>query len=118
MDDIKTILNDFLISTKATSALILDEKGTLITSLDVDYSDSIAAMSAAILSMCDKFLSDLEKGVLKQLFLKTSEGIVIGNRIGNSNFIIIFSDGGSNLGLLMKTTEELAGELSKKTFLK
>ena len=98
--------------------MILDAKGKLITSLDLNYSDSVAAMSAAILSMCDKFLSDLEKGTLKQLFLKTTEGVIIGNKINSSNFIIVFSEDGTNLGLFMHKTEELATDLAQKPLLK
>ncbi|MCD0464664.1 roadblock/LC7 domain-containing protein [Flavobacterium sp. ENC] len=118
MNEITTILNDFLVNTKSTSALIVNGKGKLITSLHIDYGDSVAAMSAAILSMSEKFLSDLDKGSLKQLFLKTAEGVVIGNKISGSNFVVAFSKDGSNLGLLMRTTDELSTELSKNSLLK
>jgi len=118
MNEITSTLNTFLTTTKSTSALILNGKGKLITSLHVDYGDSVAVMSAAILSMSEKFLSDLEKGSLKQLFLKTSEGVVIGNKINSSNFVIAFSKDGSNLGLLMRNTDELSTELGKNSLLK
>ncbi|WP_264553145.1 roadblock/LC7 domain-containing protein [Flavobacterium sp. N2038] len=118
MNEITTTLNDFLVNTKSTAALILNGKGKLITSLHVDYSDSVAAMSAAILSMSEKFLIDLDKGALKQLFLKTSEGVVIGNKISGTNFVIAFTKEGSNLALLMRSTEELSAELSKNSLLK
>lgn len=84
MNEITTTLNDFLVSTKSTAALILNGKGKLITSLNLDYGDSIAAMSAAILSMSEKFLIDLEKGSLKQLYLKSAEGVIVGNKISGS----------------------------------
>ncbi|MEG0850370.1 roadblock/LC7 domain-containing protein [Flavobacterium plurextorum] len=118
MNEITSALNDFLTSTKATAALILNGKGKLITSLNLDYGDSVAAMSAAILSMSEKFLLDLEKGLLKQLYLKTSEGVVIGNKISGTNFVIVFSKEGSNLALLMRSTDELSSELSKNSLLK
>ncbi|WP_264535390.1 roadblock/LC7 domain-containing protein [Flavobacterium sp. N1736] len=118
MNEITSTLNDYLVTTKSTAALILNGKGKLITSLHIDYGDSIAAMSAAILSMSEKFLLDLEKGSLKQLFLKTNEGVVIGNKINSTNFIVAFSKDGSNLGLLMRTTDELSAELSKNSLLK
>jgi predicted regulator of Ras-like GTPase activity (Roadblock/LC7/MglB family) len=118
MNEITTILNDFLVSTKSTSALVLNGKGKLITSLQVDYSESVAAMSAAILSMSEKFLVDLDKGALKQLFLKTTDGVVIGNKINSTNYVITFSKDGSNLALLMRSTEELATDLSKNSLLK
>ena len=118
MNEITSTLNDFLVNTKSSAALILNGKGKLITSLHLDYGDSVAAMSAAILSMSEKFLIDLDKGALKQLFLKTSEGVVIGNKISGTNFIIAFSKDGSNLGLLMRSTDEVATELSKNSLLK
>lgn len=118
MNEITTILNNFLINTKASAALILNGKGKLITSLNLEYSDSIAAMSAAILSMSEKFLLDLDKGSLKQLYLKSSDGVVVGNKISGSNFVIVFSKEGSNLGLLMHSTDELSVELSKNSLLK
>lgn len=118
MNEITSTLNNFLVDTKSTAALILNGKGKLITSLHLDYGDSIAAMSAAILSMSEKFLIDLDKGSLKQLYLKSSDGVVIGNKISGSNFIIAFSRDGSNLGLLMRSTDEVALELSKNSLLK
>lgn len=118
MNEITSTLNDFLVTTKSTAALILNGKGKLITSLHIDYGDSVAAMSAAILSMSEKFLIDLEKGALKQLFLKTSDGVVIGNKISGTNFVIAFTKEGSNLALLMRSTEELSAELSKNSLLK
>jgi predicted regulator of Ras-like GTPase activity (Roadblock/LC7/MglB family) len=118
MNEINTTLNDYLTSTKSSSAIIVNGKGKLITSLHLDYGDSVAAMSAAILSMSEKFVADLDHGSLKQLFLKTTEGFIIGNKINQSNFIIAFSKDGANLGLLMRTTEETATELSKNSLLK
>ncbi|QOG03412.1 roadblock/LC7 domain-containing protein [Flavobacterium sp. MDT1-60] len=118
MNEITATLNDFLVTTKSTSALILNGKGKLITSLHLDYGDSVAAMSAAILSMSEKFLIDLDKGSLKQLYLKTSDGVVIGNKISGSNFIIAFSKEGSNLGLLMRSTDEVSIKLSQNSLLK
>lgn len=118
MNEINTILNDFVIDTKSSSVLIINGKGKLITSLHINYEDSVAVMSAAILSMSEKFLTDLEKGSLKQLYLRSTDGVIIGNKITNSNFVIIFSKDGSNLGLLMRTVEELSNELSTKPLLK
>jgi predicted regulator of Ras-like GTPase activity (Roadblock/LC7/MglB family) len=118
MNEINTLLNEFLIQTKSTSALILGAKGKLITSLHLDYSDSVAAMSDAILSMSDKFLTDLDKGLLKQLYLKTTDGVVVMNKINSSHSIIVFSNDGSNLGLFLRNIDELSIQLSKSTLLK
>lgn len=75
-------------------------------------------MSAAILSMIQKLLTDLEKGSLKQLYLRSEDGVIIANKITNSNFVIIFSRDGSNLGLLMRKADELSTQLSTNSLLK
>lgn len=118
MNEITTILNEFLIQTKSTSALISGVKGKLITSLHLDYSDSVATMSDAIVSMSEKFLSDLDKGALKQLYLKTTDGVAVANKINNSHSIIVFSNDGSNLGLFLRNIDELATQLNKISLLK
>ncbi|MCV9927790.1 roadblock/LC7 domain-containing protein [Flavobacterium sp. LS1R49] len=118
MNEITTILNEFLIQTKSTSALISGTKGKLISSLHLDYSDSVAAMSDAILSMSDKFLTDLDKGLLKQLYLKTTDGVAVINKINNSHSVIVFSNDGSNLGLFLRNIDELSTQLSKINLLK
>lgn len=119
MNEITIILNEFLIQTKSSSALISGAKGKLITSLHIDYSDSVAAMSDAILSMSDKFLTDLAKGALKQLYLKTTDGgVVVMNKINNSHSVIVFSNDGSNLGLFLRNIDELATKLSSISLLK
>lgn len=118
MNEITTILNEFLIQTKSTSALISGTKGKLITALHLDYSDSVAAMSDAIVSMSEKFLTDLDKGALKQLYLKTTDGVAVMNKINNSHSIIVFSNDGSNLGLFLRNIDELATQLNKISLLK
>lgn len=118
MNEITTILNEFLIQTKSTSALISGAKGKLITSLHLDYSDSVSAMSDAIVSMSEKFLTDLDKGSLKQLYLKTTDGVAVMNKINNSHSIIVFSNEGSNLGLFLRNIDELATQLNTISLLK
>ncbi len=118
MNEITTILNEFLIQTKSTSALISGVKGKLITSLHLDYGDSVATMSDAIVSMSEKFLTDLDKGSLKQLYLKTTDGVAVMNKINNSHSIIVFSSDGSNLGLFLRNIDELATQLNKISLLK
>ena len=68
-------------------------------------------MSNAILSMCDKFLEDVEKGSLKQVFLKTTTNIIVFNKITDTLALVVFSRLGTNLGLFLHKVEELAADL-------
>lgn len=117
MNEITITLNNFLVHTKSNAALVLNGKGKLIHSLQLDHGDCVAAMSAAIVSMSEKFFSDLQKGKLKQLFLKSADCVVIGNKISENNFFIAFSAEGTNLGLLLRSADEAASELGKNALL-
>ncbi len=118
MNQISTILSEFLEKSKAESALVFGEKGKLFNAANLNFGDSVAAMSNAIVSMSEKFLVDLDNGILKQLFLKTNEGVIIGNKVSKFNYVFVFTNDASNLGLLMHSVEDLANELSKTPILK
>lgn len=118
MNEITTLLNNFLVKSNSSAALVVDAKGKLVTSVEVEFADCIGAMSAAIASMSEKFLEDLTKSPLKQIYLKSGNGLVIGNKINSSKFLFGFAPDGSNLALLMRLSDETAGELAGISLLK
>jgi predicted regulator of Ras-like GTPase activity (Roadblock/LC7/MglB family) len=65
-------------------------------------------MSAAILSMCDKYLEDLEKSPVKQLMIKTNDSIIVFSKIDTEKVIVVLANSGINLGMFMHQLELLA----------
>lgn len=109
MNDLKiTILENFLKDSNSESVLVIDEKGKLEASVNVSNQESIGAMGAAIISMTAKFLDDLENGIMKQMFIKTTDSLVVFNKIDDNHALIAFSKDGKNLGLFLRSVEELA----------
>lgn len=112
MLETENILKEFLVQNNAETALITNYFGEVIVSVNVDHSDSIAAMSSAILSMCDKYLEDLEKDSLKQLMIKTTDGIIIFAKINDGKVLILNAKSGGNLGMFLHQSELLAKKLN------
>ncbi len=106
------VLKEFLIENNADFALVTNYFGEVIVSVNVDHSESIAAMSSAILSMCDKYLEDLEKDSLKQLIIKTTDSIVIFAKIDTSRVVVTIAKTGTNLGIFLHQSELLAKKLN------
>lgn len=107
-----SILKKFLKENNAEFALITNYFGDIITSVNVTQPDSIAAMSSAILSMCDKYLEDLEKNSLIQLIIKTTDAVIVFSKIDNGTVLVILAKAGANLGMFLHQTELLTKKLN------
>ncbi len=105
------ILETFLKDSNSESALVINNSGSIVVSLNVEHDNSICAMSTAILSMCSKYLEDLESGTVKQIYIKTTDSLIVFNKIDENNTMIVFSKDGKNLGLFLRNVEETANKL-------
>ncbi len=112
MSDQENLINNFILENNADGALITNYFGEVILSINIEHNDSIAAMSSAILSMCDKFLEDLEKDSLNQMIIKTNNGTIIFAKINESKALVVFGKSGINLGMFLHQTELLAKKLN------
>jgi predicted regulator of Ras-like GTPase activity (Roadblock/LC7/MglB family) len=108
---INTILESFLEETKSEDIIVIDARGNTVAAVHIKQEAAVSAMSGAIIAMCDKFLDDLEKGLLKQMYLKTTIGIIVINKININNSVIVYSKNAGNLGLYLHNVEELASKL-------
>lgn len=107
----EVIIQEFLKETDSESALIMKVGGLIKLEVNVPHTNSVAAMSDAIVSMTEKFLEDLEKGTLKQLYMKTSEGFFVFTKIDEENLVLVFKKSGSNLGMFLHQIDALALKL-------
>ncbi len=107
----KVIIQEFLKETDSESALVMKVGGLIKLEVNVPHTDSVAAMSDAIISMTEKFLEDLERGVLKQLYMKTSESFVVFTKIDDENIVLVFKKSGVNLGMFLHQIDALAIKL-------
>ena len=106
------ILKNFREENNADFASITNYFGEVIAAVNIDNQDSYAAMSAAILSMCDKYLEDLDRQATSQLILKTSDGIIVFSKISVDNVVIVGAKSGVNLGMFLHQSELFAKKLN------
>ena len=81
---------------------VVSEDGLIIASSlpqDVEE-DQVAAMSAAMLSMGTRIASELDRGDLKQLFVKGSKGYVVTVNAGPNAVLLSLARKEAKLGLI------------------
>ncbi len=66
---------------------------------DVDE-DRISAMSAAMLSLGDRIASELGRGVLDQVYIKGSDGIIVLMAVGEDAVLTVLARSRAKLGLI------------------
>ena len=108
----QTLLQEFIAESKSDSVIVFDSSGKVILAENLNFEDSVAAMSNAIISMCNKFLSDLEKQELKQLITKTSDSIIVFTKINNEKTVAVFNNAASNFGIFLHQVDALAKKLN------
>lgn len=107
------VLNVFLKDSNSQMCLLIDSSAKVLGQVDVGYVESVAVLSNGIVSMVEKFNQDMSFGKLKQLQIKTTEGIVFFQKVTDKNTLIVFTQENMNLILFLKRLEEVAIELNK-----
>ena len=98
------------------SALISTEGLIIASDMPANFDeDVISAMAAAIISIGEQITNELDRGKLKQVYIKGKMGYVLLNSLGNEAVLIALIDSSAKLGLIMfnmtKTSEEIKNSL-------
>jgi len=97
------------------AAAIVDNDGMMIaSSLPSDIAeDSVAAMSAAMLGLGERIVSELKRGQFELVSLKGKEGYVILVRCGPDAVLSILAGASAKLGLIYLDSARTAKEIAR-----
>ena len=112
--EINTILHN-LISTNSSieGVALVTSDGLMISShlsSEMDE-DRISAMSAALLSLSERAVEELEKGTPEQVTLKGSNGYIVLTSAGEEAVLTVTTDVSAKLGLLYMDIKRAAKDL-------
>jgi len=100
MDRLKEILERAMKSIPDIEALALvSVDGLPIRAVLPDNidEDRIAAMGAALISLCERVAKDLKEGELNQVVVQTSNGYVVGIPVADTAILIVLIKKGASL---------------------
>ncbi len=110
---INAVLDELLKGTDAEGAVIVSTDGLSIAS-ELRASrdeDRIAAMSATILSLGEKFASELERGNLEQLYIKGDNGYILFKGISDFAVLGLIVSNETRLGMLFLQMKNAAEKI-------
>ena len=75
--------------------------------------DRISAMSAAMLSLGDRIASELARGILEQVHIRGTEGIIVLKAIGEDAVLTVLARAQAKLGLIFLDMGRAAEDLER-----
>lgn len=109
---VKTLSNN---TPDVEGAAVIDNDGLMMASAlsqDVDE-DSVAAMTAALLGLGERIVSELGRGEFELVMIRGDVGFVILVRCGKEAVLSVLCNKGAKLGLIFLDVSRAAKELAK-----
>ena len=75
--------------------------------------DRISAMSAAMLSLGDRIASELSRGILDQVYIKGSDGIIVLMAVGDEAVLTVLARAQAKLGLIFLDMKRAVEDLER-----
>ncbi len=75
--------------------------------------DRISAMSAAMLSLGDRIASELSRGMLDQVYIKGSDGIIVLMAVGDEAVLTVLARAQAKLGLIFLDMKRAVEDLTR-----
>ncbi|MGC8941481.1 MAG: roadblock/LC7 domain-containing protein [Sulfurihydrogenibium sp.] len=109
------VLEELIKDSGAEGAVLISVDGLAIASILPASADEdrVAAMGAAILSLGERVTSELDKGILEQLYIKGSTGYVIFTGIKDVAVLGVLAPSNAKLGLLLMEIQRAIKKLEQ-----
>ena len=115
-DQISRLIKNLSTSTPdVEAAAVIDNDGLVIASAlpaDVD-DDAVAAMSAALLGIGERIVSELRRGSFEVVMVRGDAGYLILARCGPEAVLALMAGKGAKLGLIFLDAARAAKEIAK-----
>lgn len=115
---IQTILKDLVTNTPdVEGAAMVSADGLVIASVLPSGTDEdrVSAMAAALLSLGDRTVGELQRGALEQVYVKGADGYIVLMQAGNECVLEIITGGAAKLGMVLLDSKRAATQLAKLT---
>jgi predicted regulator of Ras-like GTPase activity (Roadblock/LC7/MglB family) len=115
VDEIQRVLKSLGDGTPGVeaSAIVSVQGLPIVSAMPKGVDDSIiAAMSAAILGVSERAVSELARGRLQQILIQGDEGYVILKRAGEDALLAVMTKSDSNLGMIFIIMKGIAQKIS------
>ena len=112
VDKINDAIRDFETVPGVEGAALVSSDGLMISSaLPESEQERVAAISAAIHSLGDKATNELDRGKLKEIYVKGDKGFTLMTSVGHEALLLVLAKVDAQLGLIFVDMKRLADSL-------
>lgn len=115
-DQIQSVLKDLVTNTPdVEGAAMVSVDGLVIASVLPAGTDEdrVSAMAAALLSLGDRSVDELQRGTLEQVYVKGASGYIVLMQAGNECVLEVITGGAAKLGMVLLDSKRAAQQLSR-----
>ena len=113
MNTIDEILQELINGSGSQAAFIGSGDGMAMASVNTKDEDRMAAMTATLMSMGQKFISDLELGGVEQIYIKTGKNFMLFKEVKENVVLGIVSGESTKLGMLLYHLDNTVKKLNE-----
>lgn len=112
VDKINSVIRDFETVPGVEGAALVSQDGLMISSaLPESEQERVAAISAAILSLGEKATTELNRGELREIYVKGEHGYTLMTSVGPDALLLVLAKSDAQLGLIFVDMKRMAENL-------
>jgi len=112
----QTVLKDLVTNTPdVEGAAMVSVDGLVIASVLPAGTDEdrVSAMAAALLSLGERTVGELQRGTLEQVYVKGAEGYIVLMQAGSETVLEVITGSAAKLGMVLLDAKRAAQQLTK-----
>ncbi len=113
MKNLTSILQELLTETESDAVILANSDGLPLEAINTKDDNRIAALTASLQSMTDRFVENFERGASDQVIIEAKGSYIIIKRVNENLRLMLLSGENSKLGLLLLYVDNAISRINK-----
>ena len=113
MKNLASILQELLTETESDAVILANSDGLPLEAINTVDDNRIAALTASLQSMTDRFVENFERGKSDQVIIEAKGSYIIIKRVNDNLQLMLLSGENSKLGLLLLYVDNAIARINK-----
>ncbi len=101
MKNLDAILQELLMNTDSEAVVLANSDGLPLAAINTTDDNRIAALTASLQSMTDRFVENFNRDKSKQIIVETDQGYITIKRVNDNLVLMLLSGENAKLGMIL-----------------
>ncbi len=101
MKNLDAILQELLMNTDSEAVVLANSDGLPLAAINTKDDNRIAALTASLQSMTDRFVENFNRDKSKQIIVETEQGYITIKRVNDNLVLMLLSGENAKLGMIL-----------------